>query len=300
MDAPVEFVKQLLPSVVNIHATVPKQHPSTRILGDDRMGSGLIVDSAGLILTVNYVVMGASVIDVAPLKGRRARAEVVAQDFEVGLALLRVKRQGWAAAPLATRAPERGDAVVSVTSSGVHETRVSGGIVTYLGEFESEWEYMLDHGIVSNASNPGLGGGGLFAMTGQAIGVVFLNLNEVARTSLAIPVDCYREHSAEFLRYGRVVSRPRRAWLGVFAHALDDGVIIAGLVPGGPGEKAGLREGDLIVSLNAQEVPTRREFYTSLWRHEPGERLTFEVMRDNAVRRLEITGGDRAEFFKIS
>jgi S1-C subfamily serine protease len=300
MDAPVEFVKQLLPSVVNIHATVPKQHPSTRILGDDRMGSGLIVDSAGLILTVNYVVMGASVIDVAPLKGRRTRAEVVAQDFEVGLALLRVKRQGWAAAPLATRAPERGDAVVSVASSGVHEARVSGGIVTYLGEFESEWEYMLDHGIVSNASNPGLGGGGLFSMTGQAIGVVFLNLNEVARNSLAIPVDCYREHSAEFLRYGRVVSRPRRAWLGVFAHALDDGVIIAGLVPGGPGEKAGLREGDLIVSLNAQEVPTRREFYTSLWRHEPGERLTFEVMRDNAVRRLEITGGDRAEFFKIS
>ena len=64
MDAPVEFVKQLLPSVVNIHATVPKQHPSTRILGDDRMGSGLIVDSAGLILTVNYVVMGASTIEV--------------------------------------------------------------------------------------------------------------------------------------------------------------------------------------------------------------------------------------------
>jgi S1-C subfamily serine protease len=59
-----------------------------------------------------------------------------------------------------------------------------------------------------------------------------------------------------------------------------------------------LREGDLIVSLNAQEVATRRELYVNLWRHEPGERLTLEVMRDNAVRRLEITGGDRAEFFK--
>ena len=65
MDTPVEFVKQLLPTVVNIHATVPRQHPSTRILGDERMGSGLVVDAAGLILTVNYVVMGASTIDVA-------------------------------------------------------------------------------------------------------------------------------------------------------------------------------------------------------------------------------------------
>ena len=298
MDAPVEFVKRLLPTVVNIHATVPRQHPSTRILGDERMGSGLVVDAGGLVLTVNYVVMGANVVDVAPLKGRRMRAEVVAQDFEVGLAVLRVKRQGLATATLATEPAARGDAVVAVASSGVHEVRVSGGIVTYLGDFEEYWEYLLDHGIVSSAPNPGFGGGGLFSMSGRAIGVVYLNLNEVARSSLAIPVDCYREHAAELLRYGRVVSRPRRAWLGVFAHALDDGVIIAGIVPGGPGDKGGLREGDMIVSLNAQEVATRRELYTSLWRHEPGERLTFEIMRDNAVRRLEVTGGDRAEFFK--
>jgi len=297
MDAPVEFVKQLLPCVVNIHATVPRQHPSTRILGDERMGSGLVVD-AGLVLTVTYVVMGARVVDVAPLKGRRVRAEVVAQDFESGLALLRVKRQGLTPAALAMQPPERGEAVVAVASSGVREVRVSGGIVTYLGEFEEYWEYLLDHGIVSSAANPGFGGGGLFALSGRAVGVLYLNLNEVARSSLAIPVDCYREHAAELLRHGRVVSRPKRAWLGVFAHALDEGVVIAGIVPGGPGDKGGLHEGDLIVSLNAQEVATRRDLYLSLWHHEPGERLTVEVMRDNAVRRLEITGGDRAEFFK--
>jgi S1-C subfamily serine protease len=298
MDAPVEFVKRLLPSVVNVHATVPRGHPSTRILGDERMGSGLVVDATGLVLTVNYVVMGASVVDVAPLKGRRMKAEVVAQDFEVGLALLRAKRPGLPPVTPAARPPERGDAVIGIASSGVHEVRVSGGIVTYLGEFEAHWEYLLDHGIVSSAANPGFGGGGLFTLAGHAVGVLYLNLNEIARNSLAIPIDCYREHADELLRYGRVMSRPKRAWLGVFAHALDDGVIIFGIVPGGPGDKGGLREGDLIVSVNAQEVGTRREFYTSLWRHEPGERLTFEVMRDNAVRRLEITGGDRAEFFK--
>jgi S1-C subfamily serine protease len=299
MDASVEFVKSLLPSIVNIHATVPRQHPSARILGDERMGSGLVVDATGLVLTVNYVVMGASVIDVAPLKGRRTRAEVVAQDFEVGLALLRVKRQGLTPAPLgAARAPERGDPVVAIASSGVQEVRVGGGIVTYLGEFEEYWEYLLDRGIVSSAPNPGFGGGGLFTLSGRAIGVLSLNLNGIARNSLAIPVDCYRDHADELLRYGRVVSRPRRAWLGVFAHALEEGVIVAGIVPGGPGDKGGLKEGDVIVSLNAQEVSTRRELYMSLWRHEPGERLTFEVMRDNAVRRLDVTGGDRAEFFK--
>jgi S1-C subfamily serine protease len=299
MDASVEFVKSLLPSVVNIHATVPRQHPSARILGDERMGSGLVVDPAGLVLTVNYVVMGASVVDVAPLKGRRSRAEVVAQDFEVGLALLRVKRQGLTPAPLgAGRAPERGDPVVAIASSGVQEVRVGGGVVTYLGEFEAHWEYLIDRGIVSSAPNPGFGGGGLFTLSGRAIGVLYLNLNEVARSSLAIPIECYREHADELLRHGQIVSRPRRAWLGIFATALEEGVVVAGIVPGGPGDKGGLKEGDVIVSLNAEEVGTRRELYLSLWRHEPGERLTFEIMRDNTLRRLEVTGGDRAEFFK--
>ena len=299
MDASVEFVKELLPSIVNIHTTVPRAHPSSRILGEERMGSGVVVDASGLLLTVNYVVMGASTIEVAPLKGRRTRGEVVAQDFEIGLALVRTKRQGFTPATLgAPRAPERGDPVVAIASTGVQEVRVGGGLVTYLGEFEAYWEYLLDRGIVSSAPNPGFGGGGLFTLGGRLIGVLQLNLNEIARSSLSIPIDLYHEHAEELLRHGRVVSRPKRAWLGVYAHALEDGVIIAGIVAGGPADKGGLREGDMIVSLDAEEVSSRRELYMSLWKHQPGEKLTFEVMRDNSVRRLEITGGDRADFFK--
>ena len=299
MDASVEFVKELLPSIVNIHTTVPRAHPSSRILGEERMGSGVVVDASGLLLTVNYVVMGASTIEVAPLKGRRTRGEVVAQDFEIGLALVRTKRQGFTPVTLgAPRAPERGDPVIAIASSGVQEVRVGGGLVTYLGEFEAYWEYLLDRGIVSSAPNPGFGGGGLFTLAGRLIGVLHLNLNEIARSSLSIPIDLYHEHAEELLRHGRVVSRPKRAWLGVYAHALEDGVIIAGIVAGGPADKGGLREGDMIVSLDAEEVSSRRELYMSLWKHQPGEKLTLEVMRDNAVRRLEITGGDRADFFK--
>jgi len=70
------------------------------------------------------------------------------------------------------------------------------------------------------------------------------------------------------------------------------------VVPDGPGDRGGLQEGDLIVSLNAQEVGSRRDLYMNLWRHEPGEPLTFEVMRDNKVRRCEVKGGDRAHFFR--
>ncbi|HET8575869.1 MAG TPA: S1C family serine protease [Methylomirabilota bacterium] len=299
MDASVELVRHLLPSIVYIHTEVPSAHPSTRILGDERMGSGAIIDSAGLILTVNYVVMGGENIQVSFERGRSQRAEIVAQDFEVGLAVIRVKRHGLPAVQLAdSDRLERGTAVFALGSSGARERRVSNGIVTYLGEFEAYWEFLLERGVVSSATNPGFGGGGLFTAGGQMVGVVSLNLNEIARYSLAIPSECYARSAGELLRYGRVVSRPQRAWLGVFAHALEEGVVVAGLVPNGPGARSGIQEGDVIVSLDSREVPTRKDLYLSLWRHEPGEKIALEVLRDNQLRQVHVVGGNRAEFYK--
>ena len=299
MDTSVELVRHLLQSVVYIHTTVARDHPSTKILGNERLGSGVVVDPSGLILTVNYVVMGGQTITVAFQKGRRAKAELVAQDFEIGLALIKVNRQGLVAAEVATAdVLERSDEVVLLGAMQQQERRATGGFVTYVGEFEAYWEYLLDRAIITNAPNPGYGGGGLFTTSGRLAGTVSLNLNEIARSSLAIPTDFFRNHREELMRYGRVVSRPRRAWLGVFAQVVEEGVVVAGVVPDGPGDRGGLQEGDVIVSLNAEEVASRRELYTNLGRHEPGEPLTFEVMRDNKMRRFEVKGGDRAHFYR--
>jgi S1-C subfamily serine protease len=299
MDASVELVRHLLQSIVYIHTTVSREHPSTKILGNERLGSGVVVDSSGLILTVNYVVMGGQSLSVAFQKGRRAKAELVAQDFEVGLALIKVNRQGLIAAEVGTgELVERSEEVVLLGAKQPQERCATGGFVTYVGEFEAYWEYMLDRAIISNAPNPGYGGGGLFTTNGRLAGTVSLNLNEISRSSLAIPTDFYRNHRDEMMRYGRVVSRPRRAWLGVFAQVIEEGVVVAGVVPDGPGDRGGLQEGDVIVSLNAEEVGSRRDFYTSLWRHEPGDALTFEVMREKKMRRLEVKGGDRAHFYR--
>src|SRR5438552_1923340 len=229
MDASVELVKQCLSSVVYIHAEVPAAHPSTRILGDERMGTGTVIDPSGLILTVNYVVMGAETIQVSFAKGRTQRAEIVAQDFELGLALLKVKRTGLASVPVASSERlERGQSVFALGSTGPRERRVAGGLLTYLGEFVAYWEYLLERSLVCSASNPGFGGGPLFTVAGRMVGVVSLNLSEIGRCSLAIPGECFEQNRAEYLRYGRAISRPQRAWLGVFAHPLDEGVVVAG------------------------------------------------------------------------
>jgi len=226
-------------------------------------------------------------------------AEIVAQDFELGLALLKVKRTGLASVPVASSERlERGQSVFALGSTGPRERRVAGGLLTYLGEFVAYWEYLLERSLVCSASNPGFGGGPLFTVAGRMVGVVSLNLSEIGRCSLAIPGECFEQNRAEYLRYGRAISRPQRAWLGVFAHPLDEGVVVAGLVPNGPGARSGIQEGDVIVSLDARQVPTQRDLYLSLWRRGPGERIALEVMRDNELKRLDVTGGDRADFYK--
>jgi S1-C subfamily serine protease len=192
----------------------------------------------------------------------------------------------------------RGMSVFALASVGGRERKVAGGVVTDLGEFEAYWEYLLERGIVSSASNPGFGGGPLFTISGGLAGVVSLNLNEIGRSSLAIPIEYYQRHRDELLRYGRVASRPPRAWLGVFAHPLEEGIVVAGLVPNGPGARAGVQEGDVIVGLDSHEVPTLKDLYLGLWRHAPGEKVALEVLRDSNLKVVNVLSGSRAEFYK--
>jgi S1-C subfamily serine protease len=298
VDAAIGLVHRLLPTTAHVAARVAATHPSARILGTERMGSAVVVDPAGLLLTVNYVVMGARRVRVTMTDGRRHDARVVAQDFDNGLALLRTAATGLSTARLASSADlTPGASVFAVAATGPTERRVSGGLVTDLGEFEAYWEYVLERGIVSSAANPGFGGGPLFDLRGAVVGVVSLNLEGIGRESLAIPVEYFTQHRAELLQFGRVTSRRRRAWIGVFPHAVEERLVVAGLVPDGPGERAGLQEGDVIVRVDDEEVASRRALYAALWRHRPGERVCLEVMREARLERVEVMAQDRSDFY---
>jgi S1-C subfamily serine protease len=298
MDATVGLVQALLPVSAHLVARVPATHPSARILGTERMGSAVIVEPGGLLLTANYVVMGARRLRVTLTDGRRLEGRLAGQDFESGLAIVRVPATGLPAAALGSS--ERlslGAPVFAMAATGPTERRVASGLITDLGEFEAYWEYLLDRGIVSSAANPGFGGGPLFDLRGTVVGIVSLNLEGIGRESLAIPVEYFTRHRAELLEFGRVQSRRRRAWIGVFPHPVDEGLVVAGLVPDGPGERAGLQEGDVILRVDAEEVSSRRALYAALWRHGPGERVVLHVMREDRVQRVEVLAEDRSEFY---
>ncbi|TMA72810.1 MAG: serine protease [Deltaproteobacteria bacterium] len=298
MNASVRLLEETLPATVHLRVQVPETHPSAAVLGTERAGTGTLVDPGGLVLTVNYVVLGARSAQVTLVDGRELVGDVIAQDFASGVALLKVPAVSLPSLTVRT-VPEiaSGDEVFILASVGDGGRRASSGAVTSVGPFDANWEYVLERAIFTTAMNPGLGGGPLIDVRGQIVGVVSLNLNEIGRFSLSIPIECYRDHREELLRYGRRPSRPSRAWLGLYCYTLRNHVVIAGLLAGAPGDQAGLAQGDVVLAIDDQEVASRRELYERLWSHRAGEPIVLRVYRNGEMVTVEVTSGDVEEFF---
>lgn len=299
MDALVGLVRALIPVTLTLHVRVPSHHASVPVLGDERMGSAALVDPQGLLLTVNYVVMGGREIVATFSDGRRFPAEIVAQDFESGIAVLSIPvRDQPAAAPGDSRGLAAGQDAFILASTGPTVRRVGSGVITDLGPFDAYWEYMLDSAIQTSAFNPGLGGGPLFDAQGRMVGVTSLNLGQVGRFSLAIPIHLFVENREDLLRFGGVPGRMRRAWVGFYAQPSEAGIVVAGVVPEAPASRSGFREGDVILAVNFQEISTRSELYQEMWRHEAGDALRFSILREGQRTTVEVVTADRAEFYR--
>ncbi|MBI4734996.1 MAG: serine protease [candidate division NC10 bacterium] len=299
MDAQIGLARALVPLTVALHVRIPGDHPSVAALGEERMGSAALVDSQGILLTVNYVVMGSREIVATFSDGRRFPAEITAQDFESGIAVLRIPVRDRPAAILGdSRHLAPGQEVFVLASAGPTVRRVGSGVITDLGPFDAYWEYMLDSAIQTSAFNPGFGGGPLFDIHGRMIGVTSLNLGQVGRFSLAIPVHLFTEHRGDLLRFGRVRDRVRRAWIGFYPQPAESGIVVAGVVPEAPASRCGIQEGDVILAVNFREVTSRQELYQEMWRHAAGEPLRFSILRDGRRTTIEVVGQDRAEFYR--
>jgi S1-C subfamily serine protease len=292
------LIHAILPATVDLRVTIPEGHPSTRNLGTERMGSGTIVDPEGYILTVHYVTLGADSIAVTLADGEQLPGELAAQDFETGLSLVKIPKHDLTFLPLAPENPTLGQAAVIVGSSGEAARRVSGGYITSLEGYDGQWEYMLEKAIRLTAFNPGFGGGTLVDLNGRLLGVVSLNLNEIGKFSLAIPIEHYAQHQQELKQHGRVRSRPQRSWLGFYPQSFAGHIVITGLVPGGPAERSGLREGDIIVGVETKEIRSRPELYREIWKKKAGERISFRILREEESLNLDVTSADRWDFYR--
>jgi S1-C subfamily serine protease len=284
--------------VAFLRAEIPAEHPSARILGEERMGAGVAV-SAEHLLTAHYLVLGASTAEVVGLDGRTRPVAQIALDHDSGLALLAVEGAGFEAAALTGEEElQPGDPVFMLTCTGAKERRGASGHVSFVGPFEAFWEYMLDRAIMTTIVNPGLAGGPLLDQAGRVAGIVSLGLAAVGRYTLAIPTSLFRARRARLESGEPVPASERRAWIGFYPQANDDGIAISGVVPGGPAESAGLQRGDLVVSVDGLSVQDLRQLYRALWRKAPREIVGMQVLRKEQIHVVEVVAGDRYEFYK--
>jgi S1-C subfamily serine protease len=284
--------------VTFLHATIPAEHPSAAILGEERMGAGVAVTSDH-VLTAHYLVLGASSAEVVGLDGKPRPVTKISLDHDSGLALLAVEGAGFEPARLAGQDELRpGDPVFLLTCTGDKERRGASGHVSFVGPFEAFWEYMLDRAVMTTIVNPGLAGGPLLDARGRVAGVVSLGLAAVGRYTLAIPIRLFLERRERLEAGQPVPESERHAWIGFYPQANDDGIGISGVVPGGPAEAAGLQRGDLLLSVDGNAVRGLRPLYRALWRKKPGEVVGMQVLREEGIHVVEVVAGDRYEFYK--
>ena len=296
-----DAVNRAAPAVVSIYTTSLDPQPVTpetqQKLGDRYlyrmrrdMGSGVLVSEDGYILTNHHVISQAQNIKVALWDRRLASAQVVGSDPETDLAVLKINLTGLPTAPIDPNwKPRVGDVVLAIGNAlGLSHT-VTMGIISATGRDNlgsQNYEGFLQTDAAINAGNSG---GALVNAAGDLIGINTRNLGAIQgaqNIGFAIPMGIAQGVMEQIIEYGSV----RRGWLGVIfsdfppslasRHPPDTpGITVHSVFRGGPGWDAGIRDGDVIISLNGDPAFDYRTFNLSISAMPPGTQVELEVQR---------------------
>ena len=293
-----------LSAVVGLRATVPPDAFTASVLGTEREGSGVVIGEDGLLLTMGYLITEAETVWIMPADGGAVPGHALAFDGETGFGL--VQPLGKLNVPKLvfgdSDAAVPGEAVLFASAGGRRrtiETKVVGR-----QEFPGYWEYLLDDAIFTSPAHPFWGGGALIGKDGKLLGIGSLSLQQSDAKgrqhdmNMIVPVGLLRPILDELRRYGQTSQAPR-PWLGIYAMADDDTVLISGLADGGPAEHAGLRRGDHVLAVEGEDVADLAALWRAIWACGPaGSRITLLVQRDEHKLPVSITTTDRRSMLK--
>jgi len=268
--------------------------------GQASLGSGVIVAAQGFILTNNHVVEGADEIAVMLPDGKVAGARVVGTDAETDLAVLKV--DAGILAPITFADPasvQVGDIVLAVGDPfGVGKT-VTQGIVSATGRNRLGINTFENFIQTDAAINPGNSGGALVDTQGHLVGIntaIYSRSGGSQGIGFAIPVSVARQVMEQIIATGRV----RRGWLGVSSRDVvretsgaPTGAAVVAVQRGGPADRAGLKPGDTVISINDKEIPDSAALLTETAAIPPGTPARIKVMRGRETISLAVELGQR-------
>ena len=294
----------LLSAVVALHSEVPAEARTAGALGRVRQGSGVVIDDAGLVLTIGYLILEAESVQITVGGSRQVSAEVVAYDHETGLGLVRASRPlGVTPIPIGSSDPLMRGNQVLVASAGGYNAAI-GAYVVSRRDFAGWWEYLLEKAIFTSPPHPGFGGAALIDVEGRLVGVGSLLVpdaaeeNEPLTGNMFVPIDALKPILADLIAEGRA-ARPSRPWLGLYPQEIHGRLFVTRVPPGGPADRAGLRPGDLVLGVAGKSVSTLPGYYRALWSLGPaGVEVPLNVLRGNQPTDIKIRSIDRMHWFR--
>ncbi|UEP48546.1 Do family serine endopeptidase [Burkholderia ambifaria] len=269
------------------------------------LGSGVIVSPEGYILTNQHVVDGADQIEVALADGRTATAKVIGSDPETDLAVLKINMTNLPTITLGRSDQSRvGDVVLAIGNPfGVGQT-VTMGIISALGRNHLGINTFENFIQTDAPINPGNSGGALVDVNGNLLGIntaIYSRSGGSLGIGFAIPVSTARTVLESIITTGSVT----RGWIGVepqdvtpeiaesFGLQQKTGAIVAGVLQGGPADKAGIKPGDILVSVNGDEITDTTKLLNTVAQIKPGTSTKVHVVRKGKEFDVNVVIGKR-------
>jgi S1-C subfamily serine protease len=298
-------VDELVSAVVRVKTHINPEGRTVQGLGREREGSGIVIDSAGLVLTIGYLMVEAYAAEVVDNNGRTVPADVVGYDHESGFGLLRaiepLKLKPMALGKSAE--VKEGDPVLVASFGGA--AMVGGAYVVAKREFAGSWEYMLEEALFTAPPHPAWSGAALINREGKLVGVGSLIVGEAVGGSdktpgnMFVPIDQLTPILGDLISAGRKTG-PGRPWLGLSTDELRGRLFVSRVTPEGPAEKAGIKRGDVVVGVNGEQPKNLADFYRKVWAQgSAGASIALDVLQDSEVKRLNVKSINRLDHLRL-
>src|ERR687891_2297068 len=289
-------------SVVKLRSRTFAGARSSTTLGPQREGTGVVVDSQGLVLTIGYLILEAETVELSTADGTSFPATVVAYDSVTGFGLLRSLRP-LPIAPIQfgqSSTITKRDRVLIVGFDGV-----APAVVVSRRPFVGYWEYLLDEAIYTAPATVNWSGAALLDHEGKLLGIGSLSVNDALGSesqvpgNLFVPIDLLKPLLSDLIAHGKSSARPQ-PWIGVQTQEVHGNVIVSRVSPDSPAEAAAIRPGDVIVAVGGQTIKGQADFYTRLWsRGAAGVDVTLDVLREGKIQNITVTSADRDNYYRL-
>ena len=296
--------EEMLAAVVRVKMKAIVDARSNSSLGQNREGTGVVIDERGHIVTIGYIVIEADSIEITTQDNKTVPATLIGYDHASGFGLLRPS------VPLGIKPMPMGDAddlsvrePVMILPAGGRET-ASLAYVVSKRKFSGSWEYLLDTAIFTSPPTYQWAGAALVSREGKLVGIGSLLVRETLEAgsqvpgNMFVPIDLLKPILGDLVATGRR-KEPARPWLGLATEEMQGHLFVTRVSPDGPADKAGIKTGDIVLGVASHSVRNHEELYRRIWGlGAAGIDVPLRVLQGAEVRELSIHSIDRFRYFR--